>query len=97
MTSPSGTKSIILNINSRVKKDRVKIPRASLEDSDRIISFNNFLFGTNAFYGETSYGDTATEETSCGVWTLKVIDGNSTRKGVLKGWKINIQGRQVSD
>ena len=87
LTSPSGTKSIILNINSRV------ITRTL----GKITGFNDFLFGTNAFYGETSYGNTATEETSCGAWTLKVIDGDSTRKGVLKGWKINIQGRQVSD
>ena len=84
LTSPSGTKSIILNINSGV-------------EIGGITGFNDFLFGTNAFYGETSYGDTATEETSCGVWTLKVIDGGVADEGTLKGWKINIQGRQVSD
>ncbi len=89
LTSPSGMKSILLNINNSML-----IP---LDDSGSpvwIADLTDFVLSSNAFYGESSNG----------TWTLKVIDalGGSTgteydlassQTGVLVDWSLNILGR----
>jgi|GEM_PF-503049 len=69
LTSPSGTKSIITNINNSL---------------DGLINYDQQLFLTNAFYGESAFGN----------WTLKVIDGKSGVTGKLLSWKMNIYGNE---
>lgn len=70
LISPAGTKSILTNINS------------GIYGSD----FNNALFLSNAFLGESSLGN----------WTIKVLDGADINpdgsigsSGTLVSWKIN--------
>ncbi len=67
LTSPGGTKSIISNVNNSL---------------NGLQNFNNNLFLSNAFYGESS----------AGLWSIKLIDGKSGSAGTLTNWKINIIG-----
>ena len=98
LTSPSGTKSIILNINSGILdrhfvgvKNCVKIEGSELYECD-IFPEEGPLFLANAFYGEDSQG----------AWTLKIIDGAETNldgtteggEGKLHDWRINIFGHK---
>tara|TARA_R110002072_G_scaffold64203_5_gene159673 strand:+ start:6236 stop:8320 length:2085 start_codon:yes stop_codon:yes gene_type:complete len=88
LTSPSGTKSIITNINNSflMPIDNSGAPYwfADLVD---------YVLLTNAFYGESSQGN----------WTIKVIDGlgpslgndfdlASGQTGTLDDWAINVVG-----
>jgi len=89
LTSPSGTKSIILNINNSLL---IGLDGAT---PDWVDDHSGAIFLSNAFYGESSSGN----------WTLKVIDGlgsdsgNSdldsapAHTGTLVDWSINIIGR----
>lgn len=89
LTSPSGTKSIILNINNSLL---IGLDGAT---PDWVDDHTNSIFLSNAFYGESSNG----------AWTLKVIDGlgassnNSdlntaaSQNGTLANWSINVLGR----
>lgn len=78
LTSPQGTKSILMNINNSFL----------LLDSDEDGNIDgdsnlNIVLTTNAFYGESSEG----------VWTVKAIDGKSdTIAGTLTSWSMNILG-----
>ncbi|PIQ59075.1 MAG: serine protease [Bdellovibrio sp. CG12_big_fil_rev_8_21_14_0_65_39_13] len=88
LTSPSGTKSILMNINNALLHAR-KIASQPVWTAD----LTNFVMLSNAFYGENSQG----------TWTIKVIDGlgSNTGKdfdkatnqtGTLVNWSINIIG-----
>lgn len=88
LTSPSGTKSILLNINNSML-----IPLDDDGSPRWIADLSDFVLSSNAFYGESSRG----------VWSLKVIDGlgNNTgteyddaasQTGTLVDWSINVLG-----
>lgn len=88
LTSPSGTKSILLNINNSLL-----IPTDSSDSPVWVADLTDFVLSSNAFYGENSRG----------LWTLKVIDGlggatgteydeASSQTGTLVDWSINISG-----
>ena len=100
LTSPSGTKSIILNINSNLMQhpEFVINPQGS-RDFEHIApkpNYNDMLLASHAFYGENSKGN----------WTIKLIDGgylplnennadtNPENQGKLTNWKINIIGHK---
>ena len=77
LTSPAGTKSILMNINnSFLLRDDDEDGSA---DGDADL---NIVLTSHAFYGEDSEGN----------WTIKVIDGRSGSTGTLTDWKINILG-----
>lgn len=67
LTSPSGTKSILVNMNNSLR---------NLPD------YMGEVLLSNAFYQERSQGK----------WTLKVVDGKSTRIGTLTRWALNFTG-----
>lgn len=77
LTSPQGTKSILMNINNSFllldKDDDGTI------DGDSNL---NIVLTSHAFYGESSEGD----------WTIKIIDGKVSTSGTLTDWSINILG-----
>lgn len=50
---------------------------------DKVQNITEFRFSTNAFY----------QESSAGVWTMRVVDGRSGTQGTITGWKLNIFGR----
>lgn len=89
LTSPSGTKSIIMNINNSLL---IGLDGAT---PDWIDDYTDSTFLSNAFYGENSNG----------AWTIKIIDGlgSSTgdtnldsapvQVGTLVNWSINVIGR----
>ena len=89
LTSPSGTKSILYNINNHF------LQAFDLGGGSYTVKANlsDFVMATNAFYGESSYG----------TWSIKVIDGLSndnglpidttTQTGTFDDWSINIIGR----
>lgn len=88
LTSPSGTKSILLNINNSLL-----IPDDSSDSPAWVADLTDFVMASNAFYGENSRG----------LWTLKVIDGlggatnteydlASSQTGTLVDWSLNISG-----
>lgn len=88
LTSPSGTKSILLNINNSFQ-----IPLDSSGSPSWVADLTDFVMASNAFYGESAQG----------IWTLKVIDGlggttgtefddASSQTGTLVNWDINISG-----
>jgi subtilisin family serine protease len=88
LTSPSGTKSILLNINNSLL-----IPDDSGGSPVWVADLTDLVLASNAFYGESSRG----------VWGLKVIDGldgntgtefddASSQTGTLVDWSINISG-----
>jgi len=89
LTSPRGTKSILLNINNSLL-----IP---LENDDEepewVADLTDLVLSSNAFYGESAQG----------WWTIKVIDGlgantgtefdmATNQTGTLDQWDINISG-----
>lgn len=88
LTSPSGTKSIMLNaFNSFL------IPYDISNNPVWVADLSDFVLLSNAFYGENSKG----------VWTLKVIDAlngstntqwddASSQTGTLDNWSINVVG-----
>ncbi len=77
LTSPSGMKSILMNINnSFLLYDSDDDGTA---DGDQNL---NIVLTSHAFYGEDAEG----------VWTLKVIDGRSGNTGTLNSWKLNLLG-----
>lgn len=88
LTSPSGTKSILLNaFNSFM------LPYDSSDEPAWVADLDDMVLLSNAFYGESSYG----------AWTIKVIDAmdNSTgtgyddaddQDGTFDDWSINIVG-----
>lgn len=77
LTSPSGTKSILMNINnSFLLLD---------SNSDGTIDGDSNLdivLTSHAFYGESSQGN----------WTIKLIDGAVGHTGTLVSWNINVLG-----
>lgn len=89
LTSPSGTKSIIMNINNSLL---IGLDGAT---PDWIDDHTDSVFLSNAFYGENSNGN----------WTIKVIDGLGDvtgdadldsaplQVGTLVNWSINVIGR----
>lgn len=77
LTSPSGLKSILMNINNSFL-----LLDADEDDNLEGDSDLNIVLTSNAFYGENSEGD----------WTVKVIDGASGTTGTLIDWNINILG-----
>lgn len=89
LTSPGGTKSIILNINNSLL---IGLDGAT---PDWVDDHTNAVFLSNAFYGENSNG----------AWTLKVIDGlggtsgntdldsAASHTGTLVDWSVNVIGR----
>lgn len=88
LTSPSGTKSILLNINNSFL-----IPNDSGGSPVWVADLTDMVLASNAFYGESSRG----------LWTVKVIDGlggntgteyddASSQTGTLVDWAINISG-----
>jgi subtilisin family serine protease/subtilisin-like proprotein convertase family protein len=89
LTGPSGTKSILLNVNNSML-----IPLDSSDSPVWVADLSDFVLSSNAFYGENSRG----------VWTLKVIDAldgatgteyddAASQTGTLVDWSINIIGR----
>lgn len=77
LTSPHGTKSILMNINNSfllLDKDN----DGNIDGDSNL----NIVLTSNAFYGEDSEG----------TWTIKVIDGKAGTTGSLTNWKINILG-----
>lgn len=89
LTSPSGTKSILFNINNSFL-----IPDDSGGSPAWVADLTDFVMASNAFYGENSRG----------TWTIRVIDGlggntgteyddASSQTGTLQNWAINISGR----
>lgn len=50
---------------------------------DKIANIKDYRFLTNAFY----------QESSVGVWTMKIVDGRAGNQGSIKGWKINVIGQ----
>ncbi|MBT4790911.1 MAG: S8 family serine peptidase, partial [Halobacteriovoraceae bacterium] len=81
LESPSGTKSILMNINNSFLLLDTNNDGSLEGDSDL-----NIVLTSNAFYGEDSDG----------VWTIKVIDGKelttSSITGTFQDWNINILG-----
>jgi len=88
LTSPTGTKSILLNVNNSFL-----IPFDSSDSPVWVADLDEFVMSSNAFYGESARG----------VWTLKVIDGlggatdtefddAASQTGNLVDWRINILG-----
>lgn len=88
LTSPAGTKSILLNINNSLL-----IPDDSGGSPVWVADLTDLVLASNAFYGENSRG----------LWGLKVIDGldgntgtefddASSQTGTLDNWSINISG-----
>lgn len=88
LTSPSGTKSILMNINNAFL-----LALDSGGDPFWIADLTDFVMLSNTFYGESS----------AGTWTIKIIDGlgNATGKdldlatnqtGTLVNWSINVIG-----
>lgn len=89
LTSPGGTKSIILNINNSLL---IGLDGAT---PDWVDDHTNAIFLSNAFYGENSNG----------TWTIKLIDGLDgdsgntdldtapSHTGTLVDWSINVLGR----
>lgn len=92
LTSPAGTKSILMNVNNSLL-----LALDSSGSPDWVDDHSDSIFLTNAFYGESSNG----------TWTLRVIDGLGTdtgsngldlaadadQKGNLVNWSINVLGR----
>lgn len=89
LTSPSGTKSKLMNINNALL-----LAQKNGTEPEWIADLTNFVMLSNAFYGERSQG----------TWTIKVIDGlgnavgndldkATSQTGTLKNWAINIIGR----
>lgn len=77
LTSPNGTKSILLNINNALF---VKTEGGTQPDADLDV-----VLTTHAFYGESAVGP--------GDWTVKVIDGfDDNVVGTLDSWSLNILG-----
>ncbi len=77
LTSPGGTKSILLNINNSLLERDTNGDGVADGDSDL-----NVVLTSNAFYGESSTG----------IWTVKVIDGMGGTTGTFLNWKISILG-----
>lgn len=89
LTSPSGTKSILMNINNSL------LIGLDGTNPDWVDDYTNAIFLSNAFYGESSTGN----------WTIRVIDGlgastgntgldsAATQDGALVNWSINVIGR----
>lgn len=88
LTSPSGTKSILLNINNGFL-----IPYDVASSPSWVADLTDMVLMSNAFYGENSVG----------TWTLKVIDGlggsignnldlASSQSGTLVDWSLNVIG-----
>ncbi|MCP4914786.1 MAG: S8 family serine peptidase [Oligoflexia bacterium] len=88
LTSPSGTKSILKNIN-----DSFQVPIDVSDSPVWVADITDFVILSNAFY----------EESSQGTWTIKVVDalgsglGNdfdlaATQTGTFDDWSINIIG-----
>ncbi|MBT3583936.1 MAG: S8 family serine peptidase [Halobacteriovoraceae bacterium] len=90
LTSPSGTKSVLLNVNNSLLMvtdfDFNAVPEFPAD-------LDMALFQSNAFYGESAVG----------TWSLKVIDGlgpstgtvwdvASSTTGTLNSWGINVYG-----
>lgn len=69
LTSPAGTKSIVVNMNNALEG------LANYEDEILLI---------NTFY----------QESTKGVWTLRLIDGRSGTTGTLNEWSLNFIGGQ---
>ena len=69
LTSPSGTKSILLNMNNSLL-------------SGNGVHFENLKLLSNAFYQESSQG----------VWKLKIIDGFAGQTGSVMKAQLNIMG-----
>lgn len=77
LTSPNGTKSILLNINNALF---VTTEGGTQPDADLDV-----VLTTHAFYGESAVGP--------GDWTVKVIDGfDDNVVGTLDSWSLNILG-----
>jgi subtilisin family serine protease len=91
LTSPSGTRSVLLHINSAFL-----IATESNSKPVWVADFSDYVLSSNAFYGESATGQ----------WTIKVIDGQgntssitgmnvdnaSDQQGNLVDWSINIIG-----
>jgi subtilisin-like proprotein convertase family protein len=88
LTSPSGTKSILLNINNSML-----IPDDDSGEPAWVADLTDFVMASNAFYGENSRG----------TWTLKIVDGlggstgteydkATSQVGTLTNWSLNISG-----
>lgn len=79
LTSPQGTKSILLNINnSFLNADN---------STDNIDSNLNIVLTTHAFYGESAFDGSGNA-----TWTLKVVDALEDYTGTLNSWSINVLG-----
>lgn len=89
LTSPSGTKSIILNINNSLLIGLAGV------NPDWIDNHTNAVFLSNAFYGESANGN----------WSIKIIDGlgaatgnipldtAASQSGTFVDWSINVLGQ----
>ncbi len=88
LISPSGTKSILLNINNSML-----IPDDDSGGPAWVADLTDFVMASNAFYGENSRG----------LWTLKIVDGlggstgteydeATSQTGTLTNWSLNISG-----
>ena len=89
LTSPAGTKSIIMNVNNSLL---IGLDGAT---PDWIDDYTESVFLSNSFYGENSNGN----------WTIKIIDGLGSETGdvdldsaalqvgTLVNWSINVIGR----
>lgn len=77
LTSPAGTKSILMNINNSFLLLDTDDNGTIEGDSDL-----NIVLTSHAFYGESSQGN----------WTIKLIDGGAGITGTLTDWNINILG-----
>lgn len=77
LTSPSGTKSILMNINNSFLLLDINGDGTIEGDSNLDI-----VLTSHAFYGESSQGN----------WTIKLIDGQPGAEGTLTDWNINILG-----
>ena len=77
LTSPAGTKSILMNINnSFLLYDSNSDGTA---DGDQNL---DIVLTSHAFYGEEATG----------AWSIKVLDGKSGSTGQFNSWKINLIG-----
>ena len=76
LTSPGGTKSILLNINNSFLEPQCDESTCSVDSN------LNITLSSNAFYGEPGIG----------AWTIKLIDGLQDYEGTLTRWKINLLG-----
>ena len=78
LVSPSGTRSILLNINNALMAP-LNGNSSNSPDADLDV-----VLITHAFYGEDASG----------TWTLKVVDGlNDALTGTLNEWSLNVLGR----